>query len=80
MEKSLDRYVVVDCDDDAGLVLAGLRAGLRRLIYRGDAAVLARLNDMAVQLGGEVKADLDLPTLQLESGEESARATMRMWQ
>ena len=56
VETELGHPIVLDCDDDAGLVMAALRAGLRRLIYRGDATSLARLRSMAEQLGAQIDA------------------------
>jgi hypothetical protein len=69
MEEQLGRRIVVDCGEDAGLILAGLRAGLRSLLFSGPAEVTARLADIAGQLGGEVRAGLGLPALYLAPGE-----------
>lgn len=78
MEERLGREIVTDCGNDAGLVLAGLRAGLQRLLFIGDAAVMARLEDMARQLGGSITASVGLPILHLEAGEDPARALLRL--
>ncbi|HMR32979.1 MAG TPA: hypothetical protein PKA13_11845 [Geminicoccaceae bacterium] len=61
LEVRLGRVIVVDCGGDAGLVMAGLRAGLRSFLFTGSADTRARLADMARQLGGEVLSPLDLP-------------------
>lgn len=74
MERQLGREIVTDCGDDAGLVMAGLRVGLRRLVFVGDAAILARLGEIAGQLGGGVGKRPPLPILSLLPGEEPARA------
>jgi hypothetical protein len=74
MEEQLDREIVTDCGEDAGLVLAGLRTGLRRLVFAGDRSMLARLDDIALQLGAEVIGGVDAPVLCLQPGEEPARA------
>lgn len=73
MEEQLGRKIVADCGEDAGLVMAGLRTGLRRLVFAGDSAVLARLADMAGQLGGSVVSSVELPVLRLEAGDEPGR-------
>jgi hypothetical protein len=78
MEEQLGREIVTDCGEDAGLVMAGLRVGLRRLLFAGPAEVMTRLADIAGQLGGEVKASLDLPELRLTPDEGPARAATRM--
>jgi hypothetical protein len=78
LEDAIGRRILVDCGEDAGLALAGLRAGLRRLLFAGSAQMRARLGDMAAQLGGEVTASHDQPELRLASDEEPARA-FRRW-
>jgi hypothetical protein len=47
-------------------VLAGLRIGCRKLVYRGDAARLARLQDIAGQLGAQVVATIERPLVLLD--------------
>jgi hypothetical protein len=68
------REMVVDCGDDAGLVLAGLRTGLRRLVFTGRPDVLVKLKDIAGQLGGEVAAARPEPCLELAPEDDPARA------
>jgi hypothetical protein len=70
----LGREIVADCRDEAGLVLAGLRTGLRRLVFTGSAETLGRLQDIAGQLGGEVRSRCELPVLELGFDEDPARA------
>ena len=55
------REIVVDCGEDPGLVLAGLRTGLRRLLFRGEPDVLVKLRDIALQLGATVLTTAELP-------------------
>jgi hypothetical protein len=69
--------IIADCDDDAGLVLAGLRTGLRCLVYRGPPEILGRLRDIASQQGADVRGGVDVPVLALGFGEEPARAFAR---
>jgi hypothetical protein len=78
MEEQLGREIVVDCGEDAGLVLAGLRTGLRRLVFTGDRSMLARLGDIARQLGAEVTAGVAAPVLCLQPGEVPARAIVTL--
>jgi hypothetical protein len=46
---AVDARLAVDCDDAPGHVLACLRAGLRWLVFAGNAAARARLVDIAMQ-------------------------------
>lgn len=78
LEQRLGREILTDCSDDAGLVMAGLRAGLRKLLFAGGADVTARLQDMAIQVGGHVATVVALPILRLEPGEDAARALTRL--
>ena len=74
VERRLHRGIVTDCGTDAGLVMAGLRSGLRSLLFAGDAGVAIRLDDIARQLGGSVVSSLALPILPLMPGDDPARA------
>ena len=56
---TLGEPVVIDCGDDAGLVMGALRAGARDLLFSGPEAVAVKLDDMAGQLGGRVRRRLD---------------------
>ncbi len=78
MERQLGRPILADCGSDAGLVMAGLRAGLRQLVFVGNAAMLARLGEIAGQLGGRVGERPELLSLSLLSGENPARAVEAM--
>lgn len=51
----VDFTLALDCGDSAGDVMAALRMGVALAFYRGDAATLARLQDMARQSGAEVR-------------------------
>ena len=67
MQQSLGREIVVDCGQDAGLVMAGLRAGLRRLLFAGPEDVGRRLGEMAGQ--SVVMRSVDMPMWHLDPGE-----------
>lgn len=47
--------LALDCGTAAGDVMAALRAGVTVVIFRGEAAILAKLRDMAAQLGAEIR-------------------------
>lgn len=64
------REITVDCGLRAGDALAALRIGCRKVVFRGDAARLARLQDIAQQLGAVVTATIEPPLLQLAHGQD----------
>jgi hypothetical protein len=74
--------IVVDCGDDAGLVMAALRTGCRRLAFSGPAAVSQRLAEMAAKVGAwyrhEAEATPTVPMLCL-SPDDDARSRCRAW-
>jgi acyl-CoA reductase-like NAD-dependent aldehyde dehydrogenase len=43
--------LLIDCGDDAGLVMAALRSGCRKLVFTGSRASAAKLADMAAEVG-----------------------------
>jgi hypothetical protein len=47
--------LLIDCGDDAGLVMAALRTGCRTLAFSGRPDVALRLADMAAQLGADFR-------------------------
>lgn len=57
----IGQQIVIDCGADAGLVLAGLRTGAKRLLFRGEPTLLAKLREIAMQLDAEVLAPDELP-------------------
>lgn len=78
LEEALGQTIVADCGDDAGLVMAALRAGLRDILFTGDERLRQPLLEMAQALGGQVRFELDLPVVRLEPGEDPARRLQRM--
>ena len=56
LEEVLGQPLVALCHDEAGLVMAGLRTGLGRLVFSGRNDVRLRLQEMAAALGAEVLA------------------------
>lgn len=56
LEEVLQQPLTVLCDDEPGLVMAGLRAGLRRLVFSGPGIVRQRLAGMAAERGAAVLA------------------------
>jgi acyl-CoA reductase-like NAD-dependent aldehyde dehydrogenase len=46
--------LLIDCGDDAGLVMAALRSGCRKLVFTGSSATAAKLADMAADAGAEL--------------------------
>jgi len=74
VERRLGCAVAVDCGDRPGRVMAGLRAGLTRLVFNGPTDILAKLRDQAAQQRAEVAATLTPPVLTLAPGEAAGPA------
>ena len=47
--EALDHELLIDCHDDAGLVMAALRTGCRKVIFSGREETYQRLSEMAEQ-------------------------------
>lgn len=73
LERVLGHPVVIDCGDDAGLVMAALREGARDLLFTGQAAIADKLASMAHQLGGRLRCDLPGGVVALLAGEDPER-------
>ncbi len=56
LQDTLQQPLTALCDDEPGLVMAGLRAGLKRLVFSGPHALRQRLAGMAAGLGAKVLA------------------------
>jgi hypothetical protein len=79
---AVGQEIVIDCGDDAGLAMAALRTGCRRLAFSGPAAVSQRLAEMAAEVGAwyrhEAQTPLTSPVLCL-SPDDDARSRCRAW-
>jgi hypothetical protein len=71
--------IVIDCGDDAGLVMAALRTGCRRLAFSGPAALSGRLADMAAQVGAWYRHEAQAPLMLDLLPEDDARCRCRAW-
>lgn len=71
--------IVVDCGQDAGLVMAALRTGCRRLAFSGPAALSERLADMAAQVGAWYRHEPQVPNVLHLSPKDDARSQCRAW-
>jgi hypothetical protein len=68
--------LLIDCGNDAGVVMAALRVGCRRLAFSGDAEVAKRLADMAGQLGAELRHETATPDVLILPPECDARTVV----
>jgi hypothetical protein len=71
--------IVIDCGDDAGLVMAALRTGCRRLAFSGSAAVSQRLAEMAAEFGAWYRHEVQVPPVLCLSPDDDARSRCRAW-
>ena len=73
VEERLGWRVITDCGDDAGLVMAALRAGLRDLLFTGDERLRPALVEMAETVGGRVRSGAGGAVVALGPGEDPGR-------
>lgn len=73
----LGHDLLIDCGDDAGLVMAALRTGCRRVAFSGSDELACRLGDMAEQLGATLVTAPNLPEVLMLQPEDDATAVLR---
>jgi hypothetical protein len=73
----LGHELLIDCGDDAGLVMAALRTGCRRVAFSGSAELGRRLGDMAAQLGALLVVEAQAPEVVMLQPEDDADAVLR---
>jgi hypothetical protein len=69
--------LLIDCGDDAGLVLAALRTGCRRIVFSGGAELARRLGDMAAQLRAVLVVEAQAPEAVMLQLEDDPAAILR---
>jgi hypothetical protein len=79
LSDALGHEMVIDCGDDAGLVMAALRTGCRRLAFSGSAALSERLAEMAAQAGAWYRYEAQAPAVLCLLPEDDARFRFRAW-
>jgi hypothetical protein len=78
--EALEHELLIDCRDDAGLVMAALRTGCRTLIFSGPLATHRRLAEMAAQIEAEVRLENVPPSPFLTlSPDDDGIEPMRRW-
>lgn len=79
LEGAVGQELLIDCHDDAGLVMAALRAGCRKLIFSGPVDLLRRLDQMALKRGAVVQdAKFSSPPC-LDLSPDDGEAAIRPW-
>jgi hypothetical protein len=71
--------LLIDCGDDAGLVMAALRTGCGRLAFSGPAAVSQRLAEMAAEVGALYRHENETPDALCLSPDDDVRSRCRAW-
>jgi len=79
LSDALGHEIVIDCGEDAGLAMAALRTGCRRLAFSGPAAVSQRLAEMAAELGAWYRYEAQPPHVLWLSPDDDARSRCRAW-
>lgn len=77
--EAADHPLVIDCGDDAGLTMAALRTGCRKLVFLGSSEKLERLCQMAKGYGSVIRGPMDPfpPCLTLSPDDDGE--TVRSW-
>jgi hypothetical protein len=57
LSEAVGEQLVIDCGDDAGLVMSALRTGCRKLAFSGPDGLFQALAEMAEQLGAEIRRE-----------------------
>ena len=79
--REVGHELIVDCGDDAGLVLGALRTGCRDVAFSGPAETARRLADIADQLDARFRHEAAGPPSELLvlTAETEAGAPCRVW-
>jgi hypothetical protein len=75
--EEIGHELLIDCGDDAGLVMAALRTGCRRIVFSGSTELARRLADMAGQLGATLVVEAQAPEVVMLQPEDDAAAIVR---
>ena len=69
--------LLIDCGDDAGLVMAALRTGCRRIAFSGSDDLGRRLSEMAEQMDATLVLETHAPEVMMLQPEDDAAALLR---
>jgi hypothetical protein len=73
----LGHELLIDCGDDAGLVMAALRTGCRRIAFSGSPELGRRLGEMAAQLGAVLVVEAQTPEVVMLQPDDDGDAVLR---
>lgn len=71
--------LLIDCGEDAGLVMAALRTGCRKLAFSGAGELFERLKDMAEQVGAALRYEPERPPVLDLAPEDDAHSVCLAW-
>jgi len=71
--------LLIDCGEDAGLVMAALRIGCRELVFSGPPETARKLADMAEQAGARLQIESEAHDVLLLTPGLSAFDLCRAW-
>jgi hypothetical protein len=75
--EEVGHQLLVDCGDDAGLVMAALRMGCRRIAFSGSAELARRLRDMAEQQGAVLVVEVQAAEVVMLQAEDDTAVVLR---
>ena len=73
----LGHGLLIDCGEDAGLVMAALRTGCRRIAFSGSDDLGRRLSEMAEQMDATLVLETHAPEVMMLQPEDDAAALLR---
>lgn len=79
LSEAVDHEILIDCADDAGLVMAALRSGCRKLIFIGPEADRQRLEQMASMCSASLFGLMEPSPPCLVLSPDDDEATIRDW-
>ncbi|MGI9491744.1 MAG: hypothetical protein ACR2QF_05005 [Geminicoccaceae bacterium] len=77
--EALGHELVIDCHDDAGLVMAALRTGCSKIIFSGSKDIHKRLVEMARHQQAWVRLETSLPALHLSLSPDDGAEHAHEW-
>lgn len=77
--KAAGHEILIDCNDDAGLVMAALRTGCRKLAFAGTNSEQQRLNQIAGRYQAEIRKPTDRSPPCLALSPDDDGTVVRSW-
>ncbi len=77
--EAVNHEVLIDCGEDAGLVMAALRIGCKKLVFSGPPEIARKLAEMAEQTGARLLVETTRPGVLVLDPDADAERACRAW-